>query len=140
MAKVTLRYTTTPLTVFPYDGVATEQEEFITTIYHDPLPLTSPIQTNLLSGRKVTHPGFTHLQYDFEISADEIPDAIKTFLIAFWQAPHKYISTNSGTVAVPIWSDYKEVQLPAGLIPLSYLQDLDVLPEITLQLTTVLAE
>lgn len=140
MSKLTIHHRTTPLPVFTYNGGYSDQEEFITTSYHDPKPLTEKLQTNLLNGRKVNHIRWTHLQYDFEISADEITAAIKTFLENFWQANHLYISINTGTPASPVWADYKEVEVPPGVFPLDYLQNLDVLPEIPLNLITILAE
>ena len=135
-----LRYSDTPLTSLTFSGTATEQYEFDPAINLPPVPVQELVQGKLLSGRRYSHILYTHLLFDFTISADELSEigdidtpiempASKAFIRDFILAKYKYISYPAG-------SNYIEVIKEGNGIEVTYIEDYIYLPEFRLQLIT----
>lgn len=141
MSTIILRYSDTPLTSLTFSGTATEQYEFDPAINLPPVPVQELVQGKLLSGRRYSHILYTHLLFDFTISADELSDVIditdtpdvmpasKAFIRDFILAKYKYISYPAG-------SNYIEVIKEGNGIEVTYIEDYIYLPEFRLQLIT----
>lgn len=140
MSTIILRYSNTPLGSLTFSGTATEQHEFDPAINLPPLPVQELAQGKLLNGRRYSHILYTHLLFDFTISADELTDigdldtpevmpASKAFLRDFLLAKYKYISYPAG-------SNYIEVIKEGNAIEVTYIEEYIYLPEFRLQLIT----
>lgn len=140
MSTIILRYSDTPLTSLTFSGTATEQYEFDPAINLPPVPVQELVQGKLLSGRRYSHILYTHLLFDFTISADELSEigdidtpiempASKAFIRDFILAKYKYIS-------YPAESNYIEVIKEGNGIEVTYIEDYIYLPEFRLQLIT----
>ena len=88
------------------------------------------------SGRTLGGRGYSHLLHTTKIhspviSTNEITSAIATFLESFWDANFKFISLYTSGV----WGNYIEVLTDSGDFPISFVDDLEDLPEVALTLT-----
>lgn len=100
----------------------------------------------LLTGRLYSHLKFARNTYEFVISADEFTqnDGLDTdrfeFLKAFWLAPFIYLALMP--VSGSYWvdtdvPDYIQLQPVGGAFPLSYLEEIELLKEVSFQFEAV---
>lgn len=138
MSYIALMFDDEKLEVLTYNPALTDSEQ---RLYDTITPKKNSINRTvdegiLLSGRKYSHLLYKHLEWDITISADELGTSDVDFIENFLDAPFKYISTYNGTS----WSNYIEVIANSGRTPIEYVEGLEDLPEITLNLRKVLSE
>lgn len=134
MEDIAFRYSDAEVQSLSFDGEAALQKK------HRSLKLTdlicdSTVESGvLLSGRKYSHVLWTHKSFEVVVSSDSIAtQADLNFLQEFWKAKFKYVSLKSGST----WGDYFEVATEGGLFPLSYIEDVRSLKEVSFVLSTV---
>jgi hypothetical protein len=96
------------------------------------LPAFSVINTDkggLLNGSQYSNILNSTNEYEITISADEIDNTAMEFLIRFWLAPYKYISYDYG--------NYIEVISDGGRLPVTYINNNELLPEVAFKFTKV---
>lgn len=131
------RYSNTPLTSLVFDSSASiaippaepTQKKFHGVKVTDPMP-----NTTIDNGRALNGAGYAHILNSFEemtviISANEIDTFALDLLKKIWVAPFKYISIDGG--------NYKEILLAGGAFPLTYIEEVKYLPEITFNISFV---
>ncbi len=130
MSRIALRISDTELEGVAYDDLATNQYAFECVEFPRPIVSNERDAGKTLSGRVYSHLLNTSTIYSPVVSADELDDTKVTFLEEFWNANKKYIALYDGTA----WGNYIEVVTEAGDFPLSYVDDLEDLPEVSLKL------
>lgn len=131
MKEIALRYSDEKLTSLAFDENALNQELFETVKCTDLLVNTTEESGILLNGRKFNHILYCHKDIEVIISADEIDSDTLAFLQSFWTARFKYISIYKNS----IWSSYVQVMTESGKFPLSYIDDIRDLPEVSFNLS-----
>ncbi len=127
MIEIALKYSDTKLSSLTFDELVANQNVFETVKCSDPIVNTSEEQGILLNGRKYNHLLYQHKEIEVIISADEIDTDIMAFLQEFWSAGFKYIALNkSGT-----WGDYVQVMTESGRFPISYIEEIRDLREVS---------
>ena len=132
--RIAFRYTTAPLKTVEekhYSDTAEHQMKFETVKCPRPQLSTNTETGSLLSGKSYNHTLYKKRKNEVIISSNELTEAVITFLEEIWTAMYVYVSYYNGAA----WSDYVEITLPGGDFPISYIEDLEYLPEITLSFT-----
>lgn len=120
-----------------YDNTiaANLQQNFETIKYFPPSSNVTYEQGVLNNGRQFQHLLYSHLEHEITVSTNELNAVSLAFLREFWKAQYKYISiyetANFG------WSSYRAVRTEGGLFPISYIEDIIHLPELTLKLIEI---
>jgi len=134
MKEIALRYTNQKLTSLVFDENAPNQRLFETVKCTDLLINKTEETGVLLNGRKFSHMLYCHQEIEIVISADEIYNSeILDFLQNFWIGRFKYIAIQKNS----IWSNYMEVVTESGKFPLTYIDDIRNLREVTFNLSYV---
>ena len=133
--RIAFRHTTAPL-------VTEEEKNFLETAVNQmkfetvkcPKPrLTKLSDTgSLLNGKSFTHTLYKKRKNEVIISSNELTDEAITFLETIWTAMYVYVSYTQDGIT---WSKYVEITLPDGDFPISYIDELEYLPEVTLSFT-----
>lgn len=131
-STIALKYNDTPLSDFIYSDTGENQWKFHTIGYPKPLSNVKTIGGELLNGRIFAHKLYSRKNIEVTISADELDEDNGSieFLRNWWEANYKYISL----ATYGSYSNYREVITEGGLFPISYIDDIIDLPEITLVL------
>ncbi len=160
-----MKFTNTPLTDLTYSLEDTTITLFRTKKLLE-LINTEVVSITLLNGRKVEHMKFTNGNLSIILGTDNfrtdmpfLDNSRMNWLRAWWESKHKYIAkipfnpmpTYTGEVNHFLMSDlnidfdnesyrfdFFEVVTGGGLFPLSFVNDLDLLPEFTMNLQRVL--
>lgn len=128
-----------------FDSGLTEQEQFHPVDCKEPVPTTVTDQGTMLNGRNFCHHLFNYKIYNFVISADElVNDSFYSityntklnFLQEFWKAKYKYLFVLPAAAG----NYYIRVQTEGGDFPISYVEDIEYFPEITLKLTKAMPD
>ncbi len=138
MSYIALMFSATELFELTYNPALTDSEQ---RLYDTITPKATLVNRTvdegvLLSGRRYSHLIHKHFEWDITISADELNTSDVEFIENFLDSPFKYISTHNGTS----WSNYIQVISNSGRTPIDYIEGLEDLPEITLNLRKVLSE
>jgi len=133
--EIALRYGDERLTSLAFDENASNQELFETVKCTDLLVNKTEESGILLNGRKFNHILYCHKDIEIIISADEIyHSTILDFLQNFWISRYKYIAIYKNST----WSNYMQViTTESGRFPISYIDEIRDLPEVTLYLSCV---
>lgn len=133
MSWIAIRKSSTALSPLTFDSEATGQK-----IYNNLAPRKTYInrvveEGILLNGRQYQHTLYRHREWDLVISADEIDQTDIDFLNDFNNSLFRYISIYNGSS----WSDYIEVISDGDRLQVEYIEGLEDLPEVTLNLREV---
>ena len=131
MKEIAFRYCSTKLTDSTFAENAQDQLTFETVKCTDPIVNTTEETGILLNGRKFNHLLYKHRDFEVVISSDEIDSDAFEFLQAFWVARFKYISLKKNST----WGSYVQIMTESGKFPLSYIDDIRDLPEVSFNLT-----
>jgi hypothetical protein len=88
---------------------------------------------NLLNGRYYAHLLYKHYKYKFVISANEITEDDINFFERYWSALTKFIAIETNGT----FGNYIEVETNGGALPIEYIDGVESMPEIILEITTV---
>jgi hypothetical protein len=133
MIEIALRHSDTKLTDLSFDENADNQNTFETVKCTDLVVNTTEEAGILLSGRKYNHLLYKHKDIEIIISSDEIDSDILAFLQDFWTARFKYISVLKNAP----WGNYVQIMTETGRFPISYIDDIRDLPEVSFNLSYV---
>ena len=131
MKEIALRYSDTKLTDLTFVENASNQKTFETVKCTDPVVSTTAEIGVLLNGRKFSHLLYTHRDLEIIISSDEIDSTVFEFLQSFWVARFKYISLFKAST----WGSYVQIMTESGKFPLTYIEDIKDLPEVSFNLS-----
>jgi hypothetical protein len=131
MKEITLRHSISKLSNLTFEENASDQLTFETVKCSDPILNTTEESGILLNGRKFNNILYKHKDIEIVISSDEIDSDTLVFLQAFWSARFKYISIYKDS----IWGSYVQVMTESGKFPLSYIDDIRDLPEVSFNLS-----
>ncbi len=131
MKEIALRYSDTKLTDLTFVENASNQTTFETVKCTDPVVSTTAETGVLLNGRKFSHLLYTHRDLEIIISSDEIDSSVFEFLQSFWVARFKYISLFKAST----WGSYVQIMTETGKFPLTYIEDIKDLPEVSFNLS-----
>lgn len=132
MKEVALRYSNTRLSELVFDENATNQNLFECVKVTDWVVNKSEEGGVLLNGRRYSHQLYSHKEIEVTISANEIDEEVLGYLQNYWGALYKYIAIyNNGN-----WSNYTEVATESGKLPITYVDDIRDLREVSLNLIT----
>jgi hypothetical protein len=124
--KLALRYTTEKLDDLTFDEEAEYQELFETIKCTEPVVNTTTASGVLLNGRKFNHLLYKHKDFEVIISADELDADKLEFLQGLWGAMFIYASLYKNAN----WGDYVQIMTDGGKFPLTYIDELEYLPEV----------
>ncbi len=135
MSWIAIRKSTSKLSVLTFDSGIEDSEQ---KIYNNIAPRKTYINRSveegiLLNGRQYQHTLYRHREWDLIISANEIDQSDINFLDDFNNSLFKYISLYNGSD----WSDYIEVLTTDGRLSIEYIEGLEDLPEVSLNLREV---
>lgn len=131
MKEIAFRFSNTKLTNLAFVENAQDQLTFETVKCTDPIVNTTEETGILLNGRKYNHLLYKHRDIEVVISSDEIDNDVFEFLQFFWVARFKYISLYKDS----IWGNYVQVMTESGKFPLSYIDDIRELREVSFNLS-----
>lgn len=132
--RIAFRHTTAPLVTDEdrtFSDAAVNQMKFETVKCPKPRLTKLSDTGSLLNGKSFTHTLYKKRKNEVVISSNELTDAAITFLETIWTAMYVYVSYNNGAT----WSNYVEITLGDGDFPISYIDELEYLPEVTLSFT-----
>ena len=160
-----LKYSDTPLTSLLFDVEDTDLI-YLSTKKFIELQSNEVVSAKMLNGRNVEHPKFVNSNLSIIVSTDSlIRDELFihrnnrfNYLKSWWNAKHKYIAripalslpTYTGELNHYLASEYAfqfdetatinffEVITGGGVFPISFINEMDLFPEFTLNLTRVL--
>lgn len=115
------------LTSLDFDEDAANQITFVTVKCTDPIVNSTGESGIMRNGRKFNHIFYKHKDLEVVISSNEIDSTMLEFLQDFWTATIKYIALQESD----IWSNYVQVLTESGKFPLSYVNDIKLLPEVS---------
>ncbi len=127
MKEIALRYSDSKLTELAFDQNAENQNMFDTVKCTDIIVNTTEESGILLNGRKFNHLLYKHKDIEIVISSDEISTDILEFLQEYWSARFNYISLQKDST----WGNYVQIMTESGKFPLSYIDDIRDLPEVS---------
>lgn len=134
MKEIALRYSNEKLTSLIFNENASNQMLFETVKCTDLLLNKTEENGIMLNGRKYNHLLYCHANIEIIISADEIKDSeTLEFLQNFWISRFKYIAIQKNL----IWGNYVQVMTETGMFPVTYIDEIRQLPEVTLNLSYV---
>lgn len=146
LENIALRYSTTELTDLSFDvGISTTNQKFFRAIDCKSNEVSERQVGRLLTGRAYSHLKYTIETYNIIISADELlksdgQDLNRfNFLKAFWKAPFIYLAlmpTDGNYWKNTDVPNYIRLTQPSGAFPISYIDELIDLKEVTFQLET----
>jgi len=131
MKEIALRFNDTKLTDLIFVENASNQITFETVKCTDPVVSTTEESGVLLNGRKFNHLLYMHRDIEVVISSDEIDNDVFEFLQSFWVARFKYISFYKDST----WGNYVQIMTESGKFPLTYIEDIKDLPEVSFNLS-----
>jgi len=131
VSRIALRISDTELEGVAYDDLATNQYRFDCVEFPRPIVSNERDVGKTLSGRAYSHLLSRSKIYNPVISTNELDEMKLAFLESYWDANKKYIALYDGTS----WGNYIEVITESGDFPLSFIDDLEDLPEVSLKLT-----
>ena len=131
MKEIALRHSVSKLTGLTFDENASDQMTFETVKCTDPVVNTTEESGILLNGRKFNNILYKHKDIEVVISSDEIDSDTLDFLQVFWSARFKYISLFKGST----WGSYVQIMTESGKFPLTYIEDIKDLPEVSFNLS-----
>jgi hypothetical protein len=131
MKEIALRYNDTKLSDLIFVENASNQITFETVKCTDPIVNSTEESGILLNGRKFNHLLYKHRDMELVISSDEIDNDVFDFLQSFWVARFKYISLFKGST----WGSYVQIMTESGKFPLTYIEDIKDLPEVSFNLS-----
>lgn len=138
MEYFAIMFSATELVSLTFDNMLTDSEQRI----YFGLSVLRPNRNRvtddgvLLNGRQYSHLLYEHKEWDLLISSNEIDNDDVDFIDNFLSAKFKYIAFYNGSS----WEDYIEVLANSGRTPVEYLEGVEFLPEVTLNLRKVEAE
>jgi hypothetical protein len=131
MKRIALRYSDTKLSPLTFDDEATNQVKYETIKLSDLIPVLTKENGKMLSGRSYSHTLYSHFLLDLTISSNEIDNTNFTFLKNYFAAKFKYISLLNVESSSGIFTDYKQVFIDEDKFPLSYVEDIKYLREVS---------
>lgn len=131
MKEIALKYSDTKLTDLTFIENASNQNTFETVKCTEPIVSTTEETGVLLNGRKFNHLLYTHKDFEVIISSDEIDSDVFEFLQSFWVARFKYITLFKGST----WGNYVQIMTESGKFPLTYIEEIKDLPEVSFNLS-----
>lgn len=138
MKRFALKYSNTVLSSFIYNSADTKMLDFEGTEVTYPIPNTQVETGRNLNGKKYSHKLYTYKSGRVVISPNElnsdytseIPSGLE-FLIAFWNAPFKYITFFEDFM--PDIGNYIQIDTNGGAFPVEYIDGIKYLPEVTIE-------
>jgi hypothetical protein len=132
VTEIALRYSNDILTSLIFNENASNQKLFETVKCTDLIYNKTEESGILLNGRKYNHLLYYHKDIEITISANEINnEEVLEFLQNFWIARFKYIAIQKNSN----WGNYVQVITESGKFPLTYIDEIRDLPEVTLNLS-----
>jgi hypothetical protein len=131
MKEIALRHSVSNLSNQTFEENASDQMTFETVKCTVPVLNTTEESGILLNGRKFNNILYKHKDIEVVISSDEIDNDTLAFLQAFWSARFKYISMYKSST----WGNYVQIMTESGKFPLSYIDDIRDLPEVSFNLS-----
>lgn len=131
MKEIALRYSDSKLIDLTFSETASNQVLFETVRCSDPIINTTEETGVLLNGRKYNNLLYKHKDLEIIISSDEIDSDVLEFLQSFWSARFKYIALQKDST----WGNYMQIMTESGKFPLSYIDDIKDLPEVSFNLS-----
>ncbi len=128
MKRIALLHSDTKLVNIVFDLANVNQK------IYNPTFLSRPnLTVKRDSGRSLNGQGYSHILHKYRtlsvtLSADVLNEAEITFIETFLSKPYKYIAIQENNV----WSGYIEVLVTEESTPITYIDELIELPEITL--------
>jgi hypothetical protein len=129
--RIALAISATDLHGTAFNDLQANQMYFETVDFKEPIIGAERDSGRTLSGRMFSHLIDSRRTWAAIISADELGANEKAFLIDFYKANFKFISIKTGAN----WGNYIEVVTDGGELPVTYLNELEMLPEITMKMT-----
>jgi hypothetical protein len=131
MKEIALRHSVSKISNLTFEENSSDQMTFETVKCTDPVLNTTEESGILLNGRKFNNILYKHKDIEIVISSDEIDNDTLAFLQAFWSARFKYISLKKSST----WGSYVQIMTESGKFPLSYIDDIRDLPEVSFNLS-----
>jgi len=131
MKEIALRHSVSKLSNLTFEENSSDQMTFETVKCTDPVLNTTEESGILLNGRKYNNILYKHKDIEVVISSDEIDSDTLDFLQVFWSARFKYISLMKSST----WGSYVQIMTESGKFPLSYIDDIRDLPEVSFNLS-----
>ncbi len=127
MNNVALKYSGTKLNNLVFDINAIQQKIFNNLNISKPF-INNTVESGIsLNGKKYSHLLYKHIEYDVTFSADTLDSSGVSFIENWRSSLFKYLSVEiDGS-----FTNYFEVIIEGGRLPLTFLENLEYLPEIS---------
>lgn len=127
MNNIAFKYNNAKLSNLTFDINATQQKIFNNINLSKPF-INHTVESGIsLNGKKYSHLLYKHKEYDITISADTLDNNGVDFIEDWRSSDYKYISIEIDG----IFTDYFEVIIEGGRLPLTFIDNLENLPELT---------